>query len=172
MTRARSTAGLTLIELILVMGLLATILAVASPSLGRFFAGRNMVEESRRVYALVRYGRNVAIERSVLAEVWFDPQTGRYGLTATASAGQANEQPIEWQLGEKLRFETDAPLDDQGRVVIRYWPDGTLDEESPEMIGVREESGQGLDLFRRADGFGYDLGEIEEEANKPLKRAS
>jgi len=41
--------GLTLIELILVMGLLAMVMALAAPRLSRFFEGRTLQEEARRL---------------------------------------------------------------------------------------------------------------------------
>ncbi|MCE5228399.1 prepilin-type N-terminal cleavage/methylation domain-containing protein [bacterium] len=168
MRSARTTNGVTLIELILVMAVLATMLAVAAPAMGRFFAGRRMVEESRRVYALVRYARNAAIERSARAEMWIEPETGKYGLDLTAVAGQEEAaQPIEWQLDDKLHFDIDSDaVVENGRVTILFLPDGTTDEAAASRIGIREEDGQGLDVRKRTDGFGYDLVDIgvEDEA--------
>lgn len=161
MKRARTTLGLTLMELVLVMAVLATLMAIAAPRFSRFFAGRDMLEESRRVYALARYARTAAIERSARAEMWIDPESGGYGLDIEDVSGQNDTQPIEWKLKENLRFEIDPEQEfEENRVIVRFLPDGSLDEGAPERFGIRNEAGEGYDIRKRADGFGYDLGEV------------
>ncbi len=164
MRRARATLGLTLIELVLVMAVLATLMAVAAPRFSRFFAGRDMLEESRRVYALVRYARTAAIERSARAEMWIDPDSGAYGLDIEDQSGASDAPPIEWQLRDGLQFEIAADQEfEDDRVVVRFLPDGSLDEGAPEWFGIRNGAGEGYDIRQRTDGFGYDLGEVGDE---------
>src|SRR5437016_3625622 len=52
--RHRRTRAFTLIELILVMVMMLAILSVVAPSLSKFFKGRNLDSEARRMVALTR----------------------------------------------------------------------------------------------------------------------
>ena len=132
--------GFTLIELIVVMMLLATVLALSLPRLGRFMSGRDINEETRRLLALTRYARSEAINRSERMEIWFDPQAGAYGLRPESVPEQNQAKPIEFHLAEKLGLELDAEArNDQGESVILFWPDGSIDETSPDRITLTED---------------------------------
>ena len=52
--------GFTLIELVVVMTLLVTVIALASPSLAGFFRGRALDAEARRMMSLTRLGQSRA----------------------------------------------------------------------------------------------------------------
>src|SRR5688572_7854706 len=51
----RRGAAFTLVELILVMAMLVIIIAVSAPSLSKFFRGRVLDSEARRLLSLTRY---------------------------------------------------------------------------------------------------------------------
>src|SRR5262245_50618644 len=72
----------TLIELILVMALLAIVLTVVGTSLGRFFRGRTLDSEARRLLSLTRYGQSRAVADGIPMVLWIDPDQHRYGLQA------------------------------------------------------------------------------------------
>ena len=78
--RRNARSGMTLIELIVVMWLLATVLALSTPTLSGFFRGRSLQEEGRRLLALTRYARSEAASRCVPMELWIDGAAGQYGL--------------------------------------------------------------------------------------------
>lgn len=78
-------AGFTLIELILVMAILAAVMAVSAPSLGRFFRGRNLDSEAYRLLALTRYAQERAVTEGIPMILWFDIPARRYGLMADPS---------------------------------------------------------------------------------------
>jgi type II secretion system protein H len=77
--------GFTLIELILVMAILAAVMAVSAPSLGRFFRGRNLDSEAYRLLALTRHAQERAVTEGVPMILWFDINARRYGLMADPS---------------------------------------------------------------------------------------
>lgn len=82
---ASRPSGFTLIELILVMAILAAVMAVSAPSLGRFFRGRNLDSEAYRLLALTRYAQERAVTEGVPMILWFDRDARRYGLMADPS---------------------------------------------------------------------------------------
>ncbi len=109
--------GFTLIELIVVMMVMASVLAVVAPQLSSFFRGRTLESEARRILALTRLGQSRAVSEGVPMILWIDQRTRSYGLRAqdgyTAKAG-ANDSA--WQalsytgVGKNLSFTLDENL--------------------------------------------------------------
>jgi prepilin-type N-terminal cleavage/methylation domain-containing protein len=62
----------TLVELIVVMTLLVTVIALASPSLAGFFRGRAVDAEARRFMSLTRLGQSRAAPEGVPMILWVD----------------------------------------------------------------------------------------------------
>jgi Tfp pilus assembly protein FimT len=152
---------MTLIELILVMGLLVTMLALAAPSLSRFFAGRRSSEEGRRLLALTVAARAEAISQATPQELWVDPQEGAYGMRPQQEADAADaagRPPRTYRLADGLTLEVDKnQLNDQGQAVILFLPDGTIDDTSVALIGIQEDSEREIVLERLEVGVGYSI---------------
>ncbi len=156
--RSAGRRGFTLIELILVMGLLVIVLAITSPQLSGFFGGRRAREEARRILSLTRNAQSEAISRSAQLELWIDPSSGTYGLRPYLSFENIDGLPLAWQLAEGLSFE----LDTQSRgnpeqTSILFLPDGTIDEASAAAIALRDKDGEILSIQRAAVGIGYEI---------------
>ena len=156
----RRTVAFTLIELILVMGLLAVVMALAAPSLSKFFQGRKLESEARRFVALTRYAQNRAVSDGVPMILWVDRTEGTYGLReqdryqvetiqaespwyARKDHGAVETREPDLRLTESLRFE----LADNGRtngriVTIRFLPDGAVDETSLRALLIERENRQ------------------------------
>ena len=121
----------TLIELILVMTTLATVMAIAAPSLARFLRGRSVNQDARRLASLVRYARSQAISRSEPMEVWIEPTEGAYGLRAMHGHEDTGEGVLRFNLAEHVGVDgeslTTAP---EAGIRIVYWPDGLADPDS------------------------------------------
>ena len=98
---------MTLIELILVMAVLATLFAVSTPALSGFFAGQRLREEGRRFLALTVAGRNDAIAHAVPYVLRIDPRARTYRLEPTVTYQETPGQPMVYRLAEDLRFELD-----------------------------------------------------------------
>lgn len=73
-------AGFTLLELILVMIILCTVLAMAAPSLRGFFSSRQMYDLAEQIQTLARYGRIQAVSEARYFRLEFDVQQRLYGL--------------------------------------------------------------------------------------------
>ena len=125
----------TLIELILVMAALATVMAVTAPALARFFRGRSVTEEARRLTALVRYARSQAISRSEPMEVWVEPADGSYGLRAVHEHETDGEANVRFDLPEEIGVDCES-ADPGAAIRIVYWPDGMADPESAESLDL------------------------------------
>ena len=160
--------GFTLVELMLVMAMLASVLAVAAPSLARFFRGRNLNSEARRFLSLTRYGQSRAVSEGVPVILWIDSNHGVYGLEADTTYTEDDSKAVEYVLGDKLQIEVEMPIVENtsgqwwqgtssanslrsGNLMntgrnsarddspqIRFTPDGFISETSPVRVLIRE----------------------------------
>jgi Tfp pilus assembly protein FimT len=149
---------MTLIELILVMTILTTLMAIAMPALSGFFRGRRLREEGRRLLALTRYAREEAVSRATPMELWLDPEEESYGLRPRLDTGNGGPASLEFQAAEGLELDLDRKmLDERGVAVIHFLPDGTIDEGSLDAIGIRSDK-EGEIMIERSDvGVGYSI---------------
>jgi len=138
---ASDSRAFTLMELILVMALLTAVIAVASPSLRSFISGRNVTEECRRVVALTRHARSEAVSRGQRMELWVDPELRQYGLRAESTAIEP-APALEFEIAPGIALEQDDDLASQEQFALLFWPDGTIDEESPQRMVLSEDGAQ------------------------------
>ena len=140
----RNSGGFTLMELILVLGLLAAILAVAAPSLSRFFSGRSLQEETRRFLALTQYGGNLAVNEGVPMVLWIEPKLGEYGLRPETGYPTNRHNAFHYRLRDDLELEVEtASLPQASKssaLSIYFLPDGSISETSFSSIRIRDRS--------------------------------
>jgi len=157
--------GFTLIELIAVMAVLATVLALAAPTLSGFIRGRALQEEARRFLALSRYGRSQAVSCSVPMELWIDPESGDYGLSPVAGYELEDDKPIEWSLKDGLSFEMDPQaVRSEGRAAIVFQPDGSIAPDSLDRLTIRRGEEEAFEIRQAADGLGYIIQDREQKS--------
>ncbi len=172
----RPVAAFTLIELVLVMALLTVIISVAAPSLSEFFRGRGLDNEAGRFLALTRYGQNRAVSAGTPMILWIQRAEGTYGLREETkyaptkvgllhpveyepSLDRVNEEiPLEYQLAKDLRFE----LDDNTKLtnnvaIIRFEPDGSIDEKSLKMIYIRDKNEVSVPILLTRTRLKYEI---------------
>ncbi len=132
--------GMTLIELIAVLALLAMVVGISAPALSPFFRGRRLNEEARRLLALTRYARYQAISYGVPMEIWLDQKTSEYGLRPqTGFYLPTKDANVTYQLADDLQFFSETIADDaSAQSTIRFRPDGTLDSQSLESVQVKD----------------------------------
>jgi type II secretion system protein H len=145
----RTARAFTLIELLLVLALLAMAVAVAAPSLSRFFHGRALDSEARRMLALTRYAQSRAVSEGIPMVLWFKPELRTYGLQAETTFTDTDPKAIEYELDAHLEFELAPPTPGQqtpwkitqqiaGTLPpIRFTPDGFVSETSPAWVWLR-----------------------------------
>ncbi len=158
-SRNPNAAGFTLVELILVMGLLTTIMALAVPSLAHSFRRRNLEQEAVRFVAVTEYARNEAVSEGIPTTVWIEPDSGRFGVDASAGYVMGNAQRKEFSLGAELHFDLAASGEAQtGRVTpIQFDPDGTPAVDNVETIQILDRSMASVSVAQTADSWGYEL---------------
>ncbi|MHC4330298.1 MAG: pilus assembly FimT family protein, partial [Planctomycetota bacterium] len=105
--RGRS-GGFTLLELILVMVILSTVLAMAAPSLRGFFASRQTHDTAAQILALTQLARSQAISGGVVYRLNFDTRQRTYWLTAQ-QAGAFEE--LRMGLGQVFTLPKDMVME-------------------------------------------------------------
>ena len=152
--------GLTLIELICVMAIMAAIMTVSAPALTGFFKGRSLYEQSRRFLALTRHARSVAISEAAVADIWIDTSEGRFGLNIQTDEETADAKSLEYSLMDNQHFEVDAQhLDADGKATLRFYPDGLMDGDNPEEIILLQGDTDEVIFRKTKSGIGYAIDE-------------
>lgn len=140
----RNSRGFTLIELILVLGLLAAVLAIAAPSLSRFFSGRSLQEETRRFLALTQYGGNQAVNEGVPMVLWIEPKLGEYGLRPETGYPTNRHNTFHYRLRDDLELDVETSslpqAGDARASSIYFLPDGSISETSLSFVRIRDHS--------------------------------
>lgn len=105
--------------------------AISVPNLAGFARGRRLTDDARRLWALTRYARELALTQAVPIAVWVDADTQRYGLDAVPGYGHS-VAPLVYALGADLEVLVDADsarrLEADAGTMPRlvWWPDGSL----------------------------------------------
>lgn len=154
--------GFTLVELIIVMVMVTTIMAVTVPRLARFFQGQSIDEEVRRFMALLMFAKQEAINSAVPIDLYIDTNSGIYGIAATAGYTLDEDKKKEFQLDDTLRFElfTQERMRFTDDVVhIVYMPDGFLDDASVKALRIQPvvDNEQSKIIAQTNVGIGYEL---------------
>lgn len=148
--RATSRCAFTLMELLLVLALLAMAVAVAAPSLSRFFRSRALDSEARRMLALTHYGQSRAVSEGVPMVMWFKPDQNLYGLQAEMTYTGTDPKAVEYKLDSHVQVEVDTSMMNDttpwkitsqiagATPAIRFTPDGFIAETSPAWIWIKE----------------------------------
>ncbi len=176
-SRASRVRAFTLIELILVMAMLLTVIAIAAPTLAHFFHGRVLDSEARRFLSLTRYAQSRAVSEGVPMSLWIDTQEGTYGLQTEANYLDNDTHAVQFEMSKDLKIEvTAAPSVNgvpgvaqaqAGVTSIRFLPDGFLSDTSPESVILRQGE---IDLVAIAQSRNRLNYEIQTNANSFVRR--
>lgn len=160
----RTPSGFTLVELILVLALLATIMAVAAPMLSRSVRERRLEQEAARVVALTEYGRGEAISQGVPMVLWIDSETGRYGLEPKTAYAAIENRRREYTLENDIRFDrVVGAKSDRGMDVAEFSPEGTPEPSSIDVLRLTDRFESIVLVARTEDGWGYEVVKGEKE---------
>ena len=183
--------GFTLIELILVMALLTIVISLTAPKLSRFFHGRTLDSEARRLLALTRSGQSRAVSEGMPMDLWVDAQQGAFGLQAEASYDTSDPKAVDFTLDGGLQLEVvnktvAAPVNtvtmnraqrastaSVPRVnlvhanlpTIRFLPDGSIGEASPQLLHLSSSDGGSLWLAQARDGVSYEIRSTDKQGD-------
>ena len=182
----RARSGFTLIELILVMALLTVVISLTAPRLSRFFHGRTLDSEARRLLALTRSGQSRAVSEGIPMDLWVDIEEGTFGLEAEPSYETSDPKAVEFNLDGGLQLEVvnktivapaNTTMDMSKRAstasvlrvnlvhatlpTIRFLPDGSVGEASPQLLHLTSGDGGELWLAQARDGVSYEIRSTE-----------
>jgi prepilin-type N-terminal cleavage/methylation domain-containing protein len=158
-TSGNSNNAFTLIELVLVLALLATIMAVSAPSLSRSFHGRNLEGQAAQVLAAFEYARSEAISQGIPMTVWINANTEAFGVQAATGYDGIASRNKTWTLHPEVRFDS-TPINNDGNghsLAATFQPEGTLDAASVDEIRLANQSGERISVEQTDDGNGYEI---------------
>jgi len=135
-------AGFTLLELIVVLGLVGVLLALAAPSLRGFFASRQTADAAAQMLALTQLAGSRAAAQGSVYRLNIDPQTGTYWLTvqdAGTFADLGTEFGRRFRLPEGTTVRAWSPSGETTMEYIEFHPSGRTEEAVIELQGRQGE---------------------------------
>jgi hypothetical protein len=169
------------------MALLTMTASITAPTLAKFFRGRTLDLEARRLLAMTRNGQNRAISEGIPIDLWVDPTLGAVGLDAEPSFEKEDPRAVQFDVDSGIRIDvvkrmvtTTAagvktnPLQPISRAsvarvnlthpalaTIRFLPDGTISETSPEKLRLTGRDGASLWVALSKDKISYEIRSTE-----------
>ena len=132
--------GFTLLELIMVMVILPTVLAMAAPSLSGFFGSRQTHDTAAQILALAQLARSQAISEGIVYRLNFDTVERTYWLTAQR-AGIFEE--LQTGLGQIFTLPKDMVMEledveaEDMEKFLQFTPQGTVTAATIRLIDRR-----------------------------------
>jgi type II secretion system protein H len=155
--------GFTLLELILVMVIISTILAMAAPSLRGFFSSRKTHDAAANILSLIRFARSQAITEGRTYRLNFDSGKGIYWLTSNeegAFSGLKTEFGRDFQLPDDTTVEIKKEDDKKGEEkYIDFFPQGMAEIGT---ITLTDRSGDVIEIMSPSPAETYRIVEPEE----------
>jgi prepilin-type N-terminal cleavage/methylation domain-containing protein len=172
--------GFTLIELILVMTILAIAVSITAPALANFFRGRTLDSEARKLLSLTREGQSRAVAEGLPMELWLDSPQNAYGLEAEPSYEPTDPKALSFTLDKDIHVEVvnlkmpgisqsepvttpatasiaPSPSNHPNLPRIRFLPDGSFGESSPQMLRLTGRDGISMWLAQARSHLHYEI---------------
>ena len=150
------------------MALLATIMALAAPSLGRSLRGRNLDQEAKRFIAATEWARNEAVSQGVPMTVWIDVEGGAFGVESKPGYPVAKQIQKRYELNPDVHFEmgdnTGGTAGAEGTLnAAELSPDGTPDASSIASLRLVDRFNAAVSIVKTRDGWGYEIVKGEQQ---------
>lgn len=163
--KRRNRCAFTLVELILVMVLLVVAISIAAPKMSSFVRGRALDSEARRILAIAHEGQSRAVSEGMPMVLWIDYKNNGYGLEEETPGKDGDTKAENYTADENVQV---AVMNLNGTATtfknlpaIRFLADGTVDENSPQMVKLTGSTGGELWLLESADRRGYEISDSE-----------
>ena len=152
----------TLIELILVLALLVIITSITVPPMAKFIRGRALDSEARRLFALLHAAQSRAVSEGAPMMFWIDEKGGAYGVSAETSGEKGDAHAEELTVDSVLQISVQnlglgAQTTFNNLPAIKFLPDGTIDENSPQTLQLVDVDGFGRQLIETKTRTGYEI---------------
>ena len=157
----RCRRGFTLIELILVLTLLAVAASLIAPRLSGFLRGRALDSEARRLLSVSRAAQSRAISEGMPMWLWVNAAQGAYGVEKESTAAHSDPKALEFSVDGNVRLAV-MNLASSATMLrnvpaIRFLPDGTIDESSPQTLRLNDSTGAALWLVQARNRMSYEI---------------
>jgi type II secretion system protein H len=159
MRHLQSAPGFTLVELIIVMGLLAIVAALSAPLLSNSLRQRNLEDEATRLLATTEYARDEATSQGIPMVLSFD-QRAKVIAVKPKTGYEGDERRIrEFRLGPDIQL---AVQDTVGKSratgdVAEFTPEGIPASNSAEVLELKDRFNGAVSVARTADRWGYEI---------------
>ena len=165
---ALQNRAFTLIELILILALLVIITSFAAPGMANFIRGRALDSESRRLFSLTHAAQGRAVSEGMPMMLWVDAKNGAYGVQEEATGKTGKNAKAGDPKAEDLTVDSTlqiavlnvgmgAPTTFNNLPAIRFLPDGTVDENSPQTVQLGDSEGFMRWLLLNKIRTGYEI---------------
>ena len=152
----------TLIELMLVLALIVVAVAIVVPRMSGFIRGRALDSEARRLLALTDAGEARAVSEGMPMVLWFNAKQNECGLEEETppKGGDAEAEDLDINENVQIAVANASGSSDtttfHNLPAIRFLPDGTIDENSPQTLQLTEGS-DALWLMELQNRTGYEI---------------
>ena len=159
--KPQAPCAFTLIELVLVMSLLVVAVCLVAPRMSDFVRGRALDSEARRLLALTDAGQARAVSEGMPMVLWFNPKQNVCGLQEETppKGGDLKAENVIISDSVQIAPVTKASLGAttfNNLPAIRFLPDGTIDENSPQKLQLTE-GNDALWLIQLQNRTGYEI---------------
>jgi general secretion pathway protein H len=139
--RERGPRAFTLLELVLVMVIISTVLAMAAPSLRGWSKGAKLRDAADQVLSLTRLARTQAISTATVYQLNVDSQAGTYFLTQQQARLQSSHGQT-FTMPQDTRIELTVSGNNAARnstSAVEFYPDGRT---QPAIIKLTDDAGR------------------------------
>lgn len=155
------SCAFTLIELVLVMALLVVAVCMVAPRMSDFVRGRALDSEARRLLALTDAGQSRAVSEGMPMVLWFNQKQNACGLQEETppKGGDLKAENVAISDSVQIAPVTKGSLGAttfNSLPAIRFLPDGTIDENSPQKLQLTE-GREALWLIELQNHTGYEI---------------
>jgi len=136
---SRTSRAYTLLELVLVLAIIASTLAMVAPALSGFARGRRAEEAARQFVSLTRWARSQAVTDGVSYQLIVDPTAGQWKInTYDAVTGSLTESisPFGrvYSVPEGVEIQAELPVV-EGQQTITFDASGRCDTGTLHFVG-------------------------------------
>lgn len=161
-SRPHCTRAFTLIELVLVLALLVVAVSIVAPHMSGFIRGQALDSEARRLAAVLHAGQARAISEGMPMVLWIDAKQNGYGLEEETPGKNGDAKAEAFTADENVQVNAvsaggNAQTTFKNLPAVRFLADGSVDEDSPQMLQLQDSGGTSLWLAETSDRKGYEI---------------
>lgn len=164
---AASRRAFTLIELILILALLVVITSLVAPAMSTFIRGRSLDAEARRFISLTHAAQSRAVSEGMPVMLWVNEKENTYGVELETPGDNGDAKAESLNIDDTLQVaviktSVGAQTTLHGLPAIKFLPDGTIDESSPQKLQLTHADGGVLWLVESRNHMGYEIRDTEQ----------